>query len=296
MQNNFQTILFKDTDLNSNTLKVAVIDLYDNEPNQGIRCIQDILNETDCNFPEIPIEYKIYESRFKNDVPDDSYDIYISSGGPGDPFEGEGTKWEKKYFSLMDKIWSNNQNDTGSKKHVFFICHSFQIMTRYFKFAEVSKRNSKSFGVMPIHKTADGQNDIILNSLPDPFYAADFRDWQVLQPNENVMSELVAKTICIEKVRPHVEFERAIMAVRISEEIVGTQFHPEADPASMYYHFRKPERKAQVVSKYGEEKYFEMLKLLEKPGSIPLTRKTVLPGFLLNAVKSLRDEFKAVDI
>jgi GMP synthase-like glutamine amidotransferase len=281
--------------LNSNVLKVAVIDLYDNEPNQGMRCIQDILNETDCNFPDIPIDYKIYDSRYKNEVPDDSYDIYISSGGPGDPFEGKGKSWEKDYFKLMDKIWSNNQNHADSKKHVFYICHSFQIMARYFKFADVTSRNSKSFGVMPIHITGDGESDPILNGLPDPFFAADFRDWQVIQPNEKVMNELGAKIICLEKDRPHVEFERAMMAVRISDEIVGTQFHPEADPASMYYHFRKPDRKEQVVSKYGEEKYFEMLKLLEKPDSIPLTRKTVLPGFLSNAVKSLRPEKTAVD-
>ncbi len=56
----------------------------------------------------------------------------------------------------------------------------------------------------------------------------------------------------------------------------------------MYFHFRKPERKEQVVSKYGIEKYNEMLKLLEEPESIPLTRKTVLPGLLNNAIKNLR--------
>jgi GMP synthase-like glutamine amidotransferase len=169
-------------------------------------------------------------------------------------------------------------------------------MARYFNFGEVIPRNSKSFGVMPVHKTKAGKNDIILNGLPEPFYAADFRDWQVVQPNKKVIEELDAKIICLEKERPHVSYERAIMGLRISEEIVGTQFHPEADPASMYYHFRKPERKEQVVSKYGEEKYFEMLKLLEKPKSIPLTRKTVLPGFLSNAVRSLRNEFKTVGV
>jgi homoserine O-succinyltransferase len=183
----------------NNSLKVAVIDLYDNEANQGMRCIQDILNETDCNFPGIPIDYKIYESRYKNEVPDESYDIYISSGGPGSPFEGEGKAWEEDYFKLMDKIWANNQNHNAAKKHVFFICHSFQIMARYFKFGEVIPRNSKSFGVMPIHKTEQGANDPILNGLPDPFFAADFRDWQVVQPNEKIFNELGAKIICLEK-------------------------------------------------------------------------------------------------
>ena len=78
------------------------------------------------------------------------------------------------------------------------------------------------------------------------------------------------------------------MAVRITDEIVGTQFHPEADPASMYYHFRKPDRKEHVISKYGEKKYYEMLELLELEDGIKLTRKTVLPNFIKNALYQLR--------
>jgi GMP synthase-like glutamine amidotransferase len=81
--------------------------------------------------------------------------------------------------------------------------------------------------------------------------------------------------------------EPAVMGVRISEEIVGTQFHPEADPASMTYHFRQKERKESVVNKFGESKYQEMLDLLDSPEGIQLTRKTVLPSFLKHAVSKL---------
>jgi homoserine O-succinyltransferase len=285
----------KEVDLNKNKVRVAIIDLYNNEVNQGMRCLQDILNETDCKYQEIPVEYDIFETRYKCKIPDDSYEIYISSGGPGSPYEGEGTKWEREYFKLMDKLWTFNQNNSESKKHIIFICHSYQIMTRYFKFAEVIKRNSTSFGVMPVHKTIDGENDPLLAGLPDPFYSADFRDWQVVQPNAARMKELGAKTLCLEKIRPHVDYERAMMAVRISDEIVGTQFHPEADPASMFYHFRQPERKKHVVEKYGEQKYLDMLKLLEEPNSIPLTRSIVIPHFLQNAIESLRPFARAAN-
>jgi GMP synthase-like glutamine amidotransferase len=253
-----------------------------------MRCIQDILNETDCKFPDIPVDYTIFDARYKNQMPDNSFDIYISSGGPGSPFEGEGTKWEKDYFKLMDELWDYNQSNNENKKHIFFICHSFQIMARYFKFGEVTKRHSKSFGVMPVHKTDAGERELILEGLPDPFFAADFREYQVIQPDSTRLDELGAEIICLEKIRPHVDYERAVMGVRISNEIVGTQFHPEADPASMFYHFRQPERKEHVIGKYGEDKYNEMLELLERPDSIPLTRNTVIPNFLKNAVQSLR--------
>jgi homoserine O-succinyltransferase len=75
--------------------------------------------------------------------------------------------------------------------------------------------------------------------------------------------------------------------VRISNEIVGTQFHPEADPESMLYHFKQDERKKQVVEKYGEERYFEMIEILKQPDTIQKTRETVLPSFLKNAIEEL---------
>ncbi len=265
-----------------NNIKAAIIDLYDGETNQGIRCIKDILS--DCG-----LEYKLYDLRAKGEVPSTDYDIYISSGGPGSPWDGEGKKWEEDYFKLLDTLWANNQNPTNRKKYVFFICHSFQIMVRYFGLAEVVMRNSKSFGIKPVHKTKSGELEKIFENLTDPFYAADFREWQVIQPNLNRLDSMGAKIIALEKVRPHVDLERAIMAIRISDEFIGTQFHPEADPESMQHHLMQPERKEHVVSKYGEEKYQEMLDLCENEIGIKLTRKNVLPGFINEAILRLNE-------
>lgn len=276
--------------MNKNSVKVAVIDLYNNEPNEGMRCIQEIVNESDLKYNSIQVEYKVFTTRYNNETPNENFDVYISSGGPGSPFKGEGSIWEKNYFNLIDKIWSHNQNNEINKKHIFFICHSFQMMARYFKFGEVTERKSYSFGIFPIHKTEEGKEEYLFQNLPEPFYAADFRGFQVIQPDEKVIEELGAKILSLEKVRPYVDYERALMAVRISDQIVGTQFHPEADRQSMYYHFKKPERKEQVVSKYGESKYFEMLELLEKPDTISLTRENILPRFLKNAIEELRPE------
>lgn len=274
----------------SKEIKVAVIDLYDNETNQGMRCIQDIIKESNNYFDDVDVKYKVYDSRFKGETPSSDYDVYISSGGPGDPFDGKGKKWEKEYFNLMDNIWTNNQNVDNSKKHVFFICHSFQIMARYFQLGEVIERKSKSFGLSPVHKTESGKHDPILEGLKNPFYGADFRGWQVVQPDNRRMAELEAKIICLEKVRPHVPLERAMMAIRVSDEFVGTQFHPEADPASMEYHFKQPERKEQVIKEYGEAKWKQMIKILEEQNNVWATRNTVIPNFLKNAYKSLRPE------
>jgi GMP synthase-like glutamine amidotransferase len=268
-------------------IRTAVIDLYNNERNEGMRCIKEIISDSNKRFENATIYYDIFNARHRGEIPDLSYDIYISSGGPGDPFDGEGTKWESDYFSLIDKIRENNENPSNRKKYIFFICHSFQLMSRYFKFAEVTTRPKRSFGILPIERTESGAVDPILKHLSNPFYAADFRQYQVVNPNYDRLKELNASILSMEILPENEKITPALMAVRISNEIVGTQFHPEADPESMMYHFKQPERKLQVTERYGEAMYHEMLSYIEHPDKIKLTRKSVLPGFLDNAIQSI---------
>ena len=97
-----------------------------------------------------------------------------------------------------------------------------------------------------MHKTLDGQLDRLLDGLDDPFYAVDSRDWQLVQPRLKVFEEHGARILSIEKIRTHVQLERAIMAVRFSDEFVGTQFHPEADPIGMKAHFNREDQRRPV--------------------------------------------------
>ncbi len=267
-------------------IKVATIDLYNNERNEGMRCIGEIVSDSGKSNSNIDLKYDVFETRFKGDVPDLTYDIFISSGGPGSPFEDENKKWDKDYFSLLDKIWNHNQT-SDQKKYIFFICHSFQMMARYFQFGDVNKRFINSFGVMPFEKTDAGKLDPILKNLTEPFYAADIRHWQVVNPNQNKIDEFKANILSWEIPEDENKDNPAITAIRISDEIVGTQFHPEADPESMLYHFQQDERKKFIIDRYNEERYFEMIKWLEHPDKIKLTRNTVLPTFLNNAIDQL---------
>ncbi len=146
-------------------IKIATIDLYNNERNEGMRCIKEIVSEAQSKNNELEISYEVFDTRFKGEVPGLDKDIYISSGGPGSPFEGEGTQWEKDYFNLIQKIWDYNQNNPERKKYLFFICHSFQMMGRFFKFGTVNQRHSKSFGVMPFTLTKEGKADNILERI-----------------------------------------------------------------------------------------------------------------------------------
>jgi GMP synthase-like glutamine amidotransferase len=268
-------------------IKITTIDLYNNERNEGMRCIREIVTDAINLNSDLDISYDVFDTRYKGELPDLSYDIFISSGGPGSPFEDEDKKWDKDYFTLLDNIWTHNQNSNDNKKYMFFICHSFQMMARYFQFGEVNKRFINSFGVMPFLKTPDGTNDIIIKELTDPFYAADIRHWQVTNANNARIKEIGAKILSWEIPEEDNRENPAITAIRISNEIVGTQFHPEADPESMLYHFKQDERKEFIIKRYNEEKYNEMIDWLQHPEKIQLTRKTVIPNFLNNAIKEL---------
>jgi len=268
-------------------IKIATIDLYNNERNEGIRCIGEIVNEAGLTNTGCEINYNVFDTRYKNEIPGMEFDIFISSGGPGSPFEGEGTSWERNYFDLLDKIYNHNQTKPDQKKYLFFICHSFQLMARFFEFAEVTKREFKSFGVMPFTKTEAGKNDFLLKTLPEPFYAADIRQYQVIHPDKKIIEELNAKILSYEIIDDNSGREPALAAIRITDEIAGTQFHPEADPESMLYHFNKPDEKKQIIDTYGEKKYNRMIELLNDADAIKLTRRTVLPTFINNAIDQL---------
>ncbi|TDE05610.1 type 1 glutamine amidotransferase [Flavobacterium hiemivividum] len=262
-------------------ITIALLDMYNGEPNQGMRCIIDIINR----FSPF-VSFKIYDVRGKCELPEiEQYDIYISTGGPGNPLIGDGT-WDTKYYAFIDTLTKWNL-ENPVKKHVLFICHSFQMACKHFGLAEITKRNDTSFGVMTIHKTKEGQTDPLFEGLSDPFYAIDSRDYQVVQPNLKVFSKKGAKIISLEKIRDHVQYERAIMAVRFTDYFVGTQFHPEADPISFVSHLRNKEAKEKIKEMKGKRKFRNMLEDLMDDDKIYRTNETLIPNFLRTAINDL---------
>ncbi|MBD2704106.1 homoserine O-succinyltransferase [Spirosoma sp. BT702] len=265
-------------------VKIAVLDMNNNHANEGMRCILQLIRNVQGNDHD-QLAFDVFNVRAENQVPGLDYDIYISSGGPGSPMASTDA-WEARYFDLIDQLFDWNQR-SERKKFVFLICHSFQLVTRHLDVAVLSRRRSTSFGILPVHKTDDGCTEPLLRGLPDPFYAVDSRDYQITSPNLERMEELGATILCLEKIRPHVPLDRAIMAVRFSPEIIGTQFHPEADNEGMLRYFKKEEKRNQIINNFGQAKYDDMVAYLQDPDKIPLTESVILPGFLRRAISSL---------
>jgi homoserine O-succinyltransferase len=270
----------------SRKVRVAILDLYEGQPNQGMRCIRELLREFGL-ANNLTIEVDEFEVRLEKKVPDLSYDIYISSGGPGSPLDTENSEWEAAYFGWLREVEHHNNNAAADRKQVLFICHSFQLICRHYALAEVTARRSTAFGVFPVHMLEGATEDPVFANLQDPFYAVDSRSYQVIRPDTRRITEMGGRVLAIEKERPHVPLERAIMAVRFSDSMIGTQFHPEADPAGMSMYLRRDDRKQIVIAEHGEEKWQSMVDQLEDPDKIRWTYSHIIPNFLANALTTI---------
>lgn len=266
-------------------IKVAIIDMNDGFPNLGIQGIITILSLYEKEHG-VKLSTAIFDLRKQNEIPGINHDIYISSGGPGNPLDGESRPWEQSFSQLLDNIEAYNTAH-ADKKHVFLICYSFQLACRKYGVGKITKRNSGVFGIFPVTLTAEGENDIIYKNLANPFYVIDSRDWQVIDPEGNPFTKQGAQVLAMEKDRPAIDLERCIMSVRFSKEFVGTQFHPEADPADVKSYLLDQENKEAVILSHGKDKYEAILHHLDNPNGITRTQKNVLPNFITQAIQSL---------
>ncbi len=268
--------------------RIAILDMYEGFENQGMRCIREILNQY-AELNNLDLEIDEFEVRIKKEVPGLEYDAYISTGGPGSPLDSKGSEWEAAYFDWFHQVERYNASPANVvKKNVFLICHSFQLVCRHLNIAQVSKRKSTAFGVFPIHLLGDAHTESIFEGLRDPFYAVDSRDYQVTEPNHNKLKQMGANILAIEKARPHVPLERAIMSIRFNDNMVGTQFHPEADAIGMSLYLQTPAKKKTVIENHGEEKWQSMIDQLNDRDKIMYTYSHILPNFLNDAVERLQ--------
>ncbi|WP_312991900.1 type 1 glutamine amidotransferase [Chryseobacterium flavum] len=273
-------------------IRIALLDMNNNHVNQGFRNIKEISEAFRQNSEE-HVNIKTFDVRFKNEMPEiGDFDIFISSGGPGTPHR-EGFEWEGKFADFLDTIFEYNKNNKD-KKYLFLICHSFQLASIHWKLGNICKRKSYSFGVMPVHKTEEGTNEFLFANLQDPFYAVDSRAYQFIEPDHDRFEKLGMKITAIEKFRPHINLERAVMAIRFSDEIFGTQFHPEASPQALIENLKDDKNREAMIENFGMEKYLETMDRIDDEDKIILTRNQILPRFLQFAKKNILKEIESL--
>ena len=127
----------------------------------------------------------------------------------------------------------------------------------------------------------------MLKELHSPFYGADFRRYEVIYPNATRLKELDASITALENPDLDIDTNRALMAIRFSDEWYGTQFHPEAHPDGMLHYLRRPEKKEMILANFGLNTYEEMMHNALHPDRLAHTRDLILPGFLKDAMDKI---------
>lgn len=250
-------------------IKVAILDLYDGTSNLGIACIYDLL-EVWKEENSIELETTLFEVRLKGEIPHLNFDIYISSGGPGSPIDSLHEAWDQAYTRWLDQVFI-------AQKKVLLICHSFQIACRHFELGKVGLRMSKQIGILPIHPVVA---NTIFDQLENPFFALESRIYQITAPNDENIQKMGAKIIALEKNRPQIPYERAIMGIEFNTAMIGVQFHPEASSEKLRTHFNLPDIKNTIIDTFGIEKWEKTIEAIEDPNKINKTCANFIPNFL----------------
>jgi homoserine O-succinyltransferase len=262
-----------------NQNRVAILDMYRGHDNQGMRCIGELLASAG-------LEPDIYEVRQNSEIPSVcDYSIFISTGGPGDPHEVSSHDWGKDWQNFINEIRVRNSVPSEQKRYLFMICHSFQMACISWNLATVTHRKKPAFGIYPINKTEAGSEHWMLEDLYDPFWIIDSREWQVVEPIHGEIEKFGAQVLAIEQSRPHVPLERATMAIAFSPEIVGTQFHPEADESGMQAYLDDPEKLENLAGKHGADRIQKIQGSLGDPQKVNRTHSRILPNFLKKATQ-----------
>ncbi len=265
-------------------INIAILDLNDGQENYGISSIQAII---DSQMSELGVEYicDTFGVRCKCEVPDMSYDIFISSGGPGSPLESVDSEWEKRYFEWLTEVekWNADEKNTD-KKYVFFICHSFQLACRYYSVGNICERQNTAFGIFPIHLLEEAKKISFFGTLADPLYVVENRKYQVLDNSQSQKSKSGPQVLAFESdlLSEHVD-KKALAIVSFNTYMIGTQFHPEIDSKIIGIQLYQEDKKKLVVDSFGDDLWQTMVHSVDAPNSVSAIHNTVLPTFLKQA-------------
>lgn len=99
-------------------LRIAVLDLYNGVANQGMRCIREMLLQL-RETQELEIDWDEFNVRQKNELPDLTYDIFISSGGPGSPLKLKALNGKRFILDGSSKLSNGTMKKKILGKNIF---------------------------------------------------------------------------------------------------------------------------------------------------------------------------------
>src|SRR5262245_16014841 len=89
-------------------LRVCIVDMNNAHLNQAMRCLRGLVasffDRVAAENPNLACERVEVSPRDTNQSVPRDCDLYVSSGGPGSPFDGDGAPWVDDYARFLDGI------------------------------------------------------------------------------------------------------------------------------------------------------------------------------------------------
>lgn len=271
-------------------LAVCLIDMNNGVENQGIRCFKGIIDRFFDTVrranPDIAITFSHVEPRNKGERAPRAADLYLSSGGPGSPFDGYDEPWCTSYREFLDELAAEGLANPDAARSLFVVCHSFELCVQHFQVARMTQRETRKFGVMPVYMTDEGLASPLLCVFGDRLFAFEHRSWQAVDLDTAKLAALRGTLWARESRDGHSKGE-SLLSFQFAPNIEGTLFHPEADRAGALAWIARPDQAAAVIAAYGELTYLRMLRTLDDPTRLARTYALLLPGWLSRRFRTL---------
>ncbi len=252
--------------------------------NQATRCFRRIVDAFTKRVhkanPHVEVMFHHVQPRNLGELPSHEDDIVLSSGGPGSPFDGYDDAWCVGYRDFLDWVVEQNIKSAHTSVKVMVVCHSFEISVVHFKVAEMQKRASLKFGLMPAYMTAHGERADFLAPFGYRLFCWEHRNWEAVGLDAHRLAKLGGSLFAKETHEAGSHKGDALLALRFAPGVDGTQFHPEADKPGVLNWIERPEHKVAVENAYGAALYERMIKSLNNPERLAKTFALLIPGWL----------------
>lgn len=260
--------------------------------NQATRCFRRICDRFQQRVqalnPNLDVTFEHLQPRNLGQIPDLRFDLLLSSGGPGAPHDGFEDVWGVGYRRFLDDVANANAKNPEDSTKAFLVCHSFELAVLHFRIAEMRRRASTKFGVMPAYLSHQGQELDFLSHFGYRLFAWEHRDWEAVEVDEARLTELGGKVLAHEAhAESVVNSGDAILGIRFTPGIDGLQFHPEADKHGVMTWVERPESRVRLIDAYGDDLYEKMVRSLEDPQRLARTFALLIPSWLTSRFNEL---------
>ncbi len=260
--------------------------------NEATRCFRRLFDGFASRVrqlnPDLPISFKHVQPRNLGELPDESQDLILSSGGPGSPYDGYEDPWCVGYRKFVDTVVERNHKDRAGAPGLFVVCHSYEITVAHFGVAKMLPRHQLKFGVMPAYITEQGTRSVMFQPFGDRIFTWEHRRYEAVDLDEKKLKGMGGQLLAVES-RPggNVDKGRGLIGFDFTPGVVGTQFHPEADRMGVLAWINRPEHAAAFKDAYGNSLYERMMQTLADPNRLGRTFALVIPGWLTSRFNQL---------